>query len=501
MAAALRPDVGLVHMNLGVALTRKGRLDEATDQFQEALRIDPNAFAGVHINLGTVLFTLGRVDEAMSHYQEALRFDPNSALAHANLGVALAAKGRLDEAIRHFEESIRLDPGASGFSHWRLGIARQDKGRWEEAIGHFQQAIQLEPNSATAGSELFNCLFASAGAAVQTSTGKDSGRLDEKERAGLRRQALERLRAGLELRTRLLKDGKETGFGCSLFPWQTDPALAGVRDREALAKLPDAEREQWQRLWADVTELLPTDPRGQGTAHAARGEWGRAADCYSRALLVGTDDGEFWFEYAAVLLLSGDRPSYTRACARMVERCHKASNLRAYHVARACTLAPDVVADASLPGRLAEAELKTYAGQFWSLTEQGALAYRTGRFQEAVPLFERSLQANSKPGAAVLNWLWLALANQRHAKTEEAQRWLDKAQAWLDQYGDGMPASADAELGLHLHNWLEAHVLRREAEALIQPTGPRGGAKNTERGAPQRRHAPAPRQLRPSNHS
>jgi hypothetical protein len=31
------------------------------------------------------------------------------------------------------------------------------------------------------------------------------------------------------------------------------------------------------------------------------------------------------------------------------------------------------------------------------------------------------------------------------------------------------PARADEELGLHLHNWLEAHVLRREAEALLSP--------------------------------
>ena len=44
-------------------------------------------------------------------------------------------------------------------------------------------------------------------------------------------------------------------------------------------------------------------------------------------------------------------------------------------------------------------------------------------------------------------------------------RWLNKAQAWLDQYRDGMPSRAEEESGLHYHNWLEAHVLRREAEA------------------------------------
>jgi hypothetical protein len=67
----------------------------------------------------------------------------------------------------------------------------------------------------------------------------------------------------------------------------------------------------------------------------------------------------------------------------------------------------------------------------------------------------------------VLNWLWLALANQRLGKAEEAARWLGKAQAWLDQYGEGMPGGAEEEQGVHLHNWLEAHVLRREAEALL----------------------------------
>ena len=67
----------------------------------------------------------------------------------------------------------------------------------------------------------------------------------------------------------------------------------------------------------------------------------------------------------------------------------------------------------------------------------------------------------------MLNWLWLALAHDRLGKAEEARRWLDKAQAWLDRYREGMPARAEEEFGLHLHNWLEAHVLRREAEALV----------------------------------
>jgi hypothetical protein len=38
--------------------------------------------------------------------------------------------------------------------------------------------------------------------------------------------------------------------------WQADSDLAGMRDAAALARLPQAERAAWQRLWADVQALL-----------------------------------------------------------------------------------------------------------------------------------------------------------------------------------------------------------------------------------------------------
>jgi serine/threonine-protein kinase len=205
-----------------------------------------------------------------------------------------------------------------------------------------------------------------------------------------------------------------------------------------------------------------------GIAFATRRDWAEAVEGYAQALKRGPiQDGHFWFEYAALLLLSGDRPGYARACAQMIEKCGKPGGPRAYHVARACTLAPDAVAEASLPGRLSEKELKDHARDFWSLTEEGALAYRAGRYQNSVPFFEQSLEVDPKPGRAVLNWLWLALANQRLGKTEEARRWLGNAQSWLDQYRDGISARAEENFGVHFHNWLEAHVLRREAEAVL----------------------------------
>ena len=143
--------------------------------------------------------------------------------------------------------------------------------------------------------------------------------------------------------------------------------------------------------------------------------------------------------------------------------------MRPYLVARVRTLGANSLEDAQLSATVSAGELKEFATEFWSLTERGALDCRTNRFREAVPLFERNLRAESKPVLAVLNWLWLALAYHNLGEREQARHWLDKAGTWLDAVGGELPGGAERNFGLHLHNWLEAHVLRREVEALISP--------------------------------
>jgi hypothetical protein len=43
---------------------------------------------------------------------------------------------------------------------------------------------------------------------------------------------------------------------CDLHRWLEDPDFAGVRGPEALARLPEAERQAWQKLWADIADAL-----------------------------------------------------------------------------------------------------------------------------------------------------------------------------------------------------------------------------------------------------
>ena len=501
-ALALRPHSGAAHNAVGTVLLEMGRVDEAMDQCRLALDLDPN-YAEAHYNLGEALRSKGKMDGAIGHLRKAIATNPmlieayidlavvmqssnqldeavnllkkaigldsRNAKAHNNLGTALRLQDRPDEAIAQYREAVNIDPRYA-IGQFNLGEALWVKGQLDEAIEHIQQSARLDPPNVDAQIFLCDHLYAAGRAAVRETIGQRVGkpRLDEMARANLRLRALDWLRASLNLATKLVDNGR--GQATSLMTWESEPVLASVRDPGALARLPNTEREQWRRFWAVVAAEIVTDPLTQARERAAHHDWAEAASLYARTLARGPiNDGHFWFEYAAVQLLSGDRAGYATAFAELIARFGTPDGPRAYHVARAGTLAADPAPDASLLRRLAGSELQSNATQFWSLTEQGALAYRAGRFQDAVPLFERSLQANPKPGVAVLNWLWLAMAEQRLGKTDEARGWLEKAQKWLDQYRNGITPNAEAESGLHLHNWLEAQVLRREAEAMILP--------------------------------
>jgi hypothetical protein len=87
----------------------------------------------------------------------------------------------------------------------------------------------------------------------------DSDKLDDKDRARWRQQALDWLRADLTVYGKLLEGGKpedRTLVRQRLQHWRQDRDLSGLRDKDAVDKLLAEEREACQKLWADVDTLL-----------------------------------------------------------------------------------------------------------------------------------------------------------------------------------------------------------------------------------------------------
>jgi tetratricopeptide (TPR) repeat protein len=143
--------------NLGMALVRSGRIQEAIAHYKRALWLNPD-YAEAHNNLGLALMSLGRVPEAMGHFEQALTLNPNYAEAHGNLGVALVRSGRIQEAIAHYERALTIKPDYAE-AHNNLGLALMSLGRRQEAIRHFKQALTLNPSYAEAHDNLGNSLL------------------------------------------------------------------------------------------------------------------------------------------------------------------------------------------------------------------------------------------------------------------------------------------------------------------------------------------------------
>jgi hypothetical protein len=88
-------------------------------------------------------------------------------------------------------------------------------------------------------------------------------------RLRLRKQALDWLRADLASRAKQLQAANPNGRAAverTMQDWQKDADLAGVRDPEARAKLPEAERNEWDALWAEVQDNIE---RALNDAHCA----------------------------------------------------------------------------------------------------------------------------------------------------------------------------------------------------------------------------------------
>jgi tetratricopeptide (TPR) repeat protein len=359
---------------------------------------------------------------------------------------------------------------AQGMAEWCLRHRRLTA----TAADFYGLALSAQPSLADDLEAGIQFSAACAAALAGCGVGADIAKVDTRRRAALRKQALGWLTAQYNVWAERHRQGKpadRTIAATAVRSWQSSQELAKVRNEKALARLPRDEQRDWQSLWAKVAALAARDPEfkfAQARAHVGRRQWKKAAKCYAEGFELGPrDDGELWFEYAAYQLLARDRPGYRRTCAYMLARCGPALPMRSYLVARACTLAAGSTDDPKRPGSLSGDELQAHGNEHWALTEKGALHVRAREIPEAIRLLKQSLAVDCRPGRAVLNWLWLALAYRELGKAEEARVWLAKATRWLDHQGNQMPVESP-RMGSHRHNWLEAHVLRQQAEERLR---------------------------------
>ncbi len=131
-------------VSLGLVLSALGRHDEAEEQLQSALELEPT-HAGAYYGLGKRAEAISRFAEAVDHYRRAVELRPAPLYFNA-LGAVLYDLGRYDEAGEAFEETLAISPNDLNALR-NLGGIYYAQGRLEEAASKLQAALKIRPNA------------------------------------------------------------------------------------------------------------------------------------------------------------------------------------------------------------------------------------------------------------------------------------------------------------------------------------------------------------------
>ena len=183
------------------------------------------------------------MDQAVVYYRKAIDLDPKLAEPHCNLGHVLANQGWFAESLAALKRGHELGSTQPGWSYpsaaWvleaeakaameqklpaflrgefvpsvnegRMGLAAvcQAKNLSHAAAGLYASAFNAEPKLADDLLAHHRYMAACQDALASAGQVDDAAKLDDKEKARLRKQALDWLRADLVMRTKQLESGK-----------------------------------------------------------------------------------------------------------------------------------------------------------------------------------------------------------------------------------------------------------------------------------------------------
>lgn len=154
-AIAVTKDNHLAHAHLADLLLRNGRIEEAIQHCEEAIRIRPND-ADAQNNLGLAYLQLGNVPRAVPHLEKALQVKPGHMNAEVNLAWILATSP--DDSLRNGARAVQLGEDVMNRAGHpnaivlrTLAAAYAETGRFNDAIAAAQQAIEIARASGNEG--------------------------------------------------------------------------------------------------------------------------------------------------------------------------------------------------------------------------------------------------------------------------------------------------------------------------------------------------------------
>ncbi len=161
----------MAHLDLGLALGREGKLEEAIASLSEALRLDPGIEGG-HLFRGIFRHQSNQQGEARADLEKEIAAHPSNAEALTWLGMVELAAGHPEKAVGPFDRAAELQPDDLNLLEFRgrahnlvardsyARMARLDPSSWHvhrvqaqlfadegkhaQAIAEYEAAIKLQ---------------------------------------------------------------------------------------------------------------------------------------------------------------------------------------------------------------------------------------------------------------------------------------------------------------------------------------------------------------------
>jgi len=237
----------------------RAKLTRAIEWQRKALAANPN-HSTYRQFLANHLTSLIRAAEGMGRAAEAAE----AARQLAELAAGDPVKAALDARLAAVLEAKKTSKNDA--ERIQLAYRAYEKALHAASARLFAEALANDPKLAGDRGAQHRYNAACAAALAGSGQAKDDPPPNEVARAKLRRQALDWLKAELAAWAKILDSGPaemKAKVAPTLEHWKHDADLAGIRDQNELAKLPEEERAGLKRLWNEVDELLTKAAAGK----------------------------------------------------------------------------------------------------------------------------------------------------------------------------------------------------------------------------------------------
>lgn len=141
-ASRIPQDDAGAHNNLAIVYYYKGLYDEAIDELEKALDVDPN-FVLARNNLDIVLKKTGRLEEKVERLARSIKSDPYEEEKILELAETYRKLNRYSQSIIFYRKVIDSNP-RSFEAHYGLGMTLKLLGKYDDALEEMKKALDIK---------------------------------------------------------------------------------------------------------------------------------------------------------------------------------------------------------------------------------------------------------------------------------------------------------------------------------------------------------------------